>query len=362
MNIASNAIIQSQSPYSTERTFTAAKYEETIWDHLLPQEAESYRYYLAFELSRVEGFKVGYVAVRRGGIVVCLAPYFLMNFHINAAMGGPVQPMKNCLYANFPELSTIRLVCVGSPVSDNCKIGITPDFLFDPEMISALNEQLRQIAKIEEAQAIVFKDLLHTNMPKVGTALIDIGYNSVESAALAAVKIDFKTIDEYLNRLSLAEQSDIREKINQRSEIQIEEYNGAPPDFEAIHQLYLNSYETSSLNFEKLTLNYFESLSGLMPNNCRYVLYKHHGKLIGFNMLIQRGGRLIHKYFGFDNDLSEQYHLDCLSWLYNIEMCIRDGFEMYQSGRASDENKIKVCTTLEQTYLYFQSLYSRSIK
>lgn len=355
MSIASNAILQNQQLYSTERTFTAAKYEESTWDHLFPNEAESYRYHLAFELSGVEGFKVGYVAVRRGGIVVCLVPYFLMNCHPGAAMPAPIQPMRNWLCAHFPELSTVRLLCVGSPVSDSCKIGITPDFLFDPEMIFALNEQLEQIAQREEAQAIVFKDLLHTDMSKIGAALMNIGYNTAESTALAAVKIDFTTIDEYLSGLSLADQLDIRQKLSQRSEIQIEEYNGAPPDFDAIYKLYLNSYEQSETKLEKLTLNFFESLSGLMPNNCRYVLYKHQGELIGFNMLVQRSGKLIDKYFGFDNDLSKKYHLDCLSWLYNIEICLRDGFEVYRSGRVHDENKMKAATVLEQAYLYFQS-------
>ncbi len=56
-----------------------------------------------------------------------------------------------------------------------------------------------------------------------------------------------------------------------------------------------------------------------MPGECRFVLYRPEGKLIGFNLLLHKNGMLLDKYLGMDYRLSRQHNLYYLSWRHNLE-------------------------------------------
>lgn len=354
MQIAMSAAPYQESLYTTEHSFTAAKYEEAIWDRLLPDDAESYRYHLAFDLSKVDGFRTGYAAVRRGGIVVCLVPYFITDYRLDSTVQGPVKRFTSRLYDIAPKLLSLRLLCVGSPVTDSGKLGISLDYPFDPEMIAALHQELEQIAQRECASVIAFKDILETDAKHLAEPLKQAGFSQVNNMPVASNTINFASLDQYLETLSYAMRKNLRRKRKALQHVQIEEYDGMPPDLDAIYQLYLNCYERSELKFEKLTRQFFESIATLMPHNCRFVLYRAEDKLIGFNLLLHRNGVLMDKYIGLDYELSHKYQLYFLSWLHNIDMAIRDGFHTFQSGQAAYETKLKLGSQLQQTYVFFR--------
>lgn len=340
--------------YIAERSFSAAKYEEVLWDKLLPNDAESYRYHLAFEVGKVEGFETGYVAVKRSGVVICIAPYFVTDYRLDTTVQGRLKRFLNKITRYAPKLLSIKMVCVGSPVTDSCKIGLAKDHPFDSVMLKALCEELEQVAIREKASVIAFKDVIEHDAQLFSTTLNAAGYGKAANMPVATNLMQFADIDAYLSTLSYSTRKNLRRKLKAKAHITIEEYDGLPPNIEAIYQLYLSTYEQSELKFEKLTLAFFESIAGLMPNNCRFVLYFAENQLIAFNLLLHRDGVLLDKYIGLDKVLAKKYNIYFLSWLHNIEMCIRDGFHTYQSGQAAYESKIRLGATLEQTYIFFK--------
>lgn len=352
--IAMSAAPSQARLYTTEHSFTAASYEEAIWDRLLPGDAESYRYHLAFDLGKVTGFRTGYAAVRRGGIVVCLAPYFITDYRLDSTVQGVLKRFTSKLHGILPGLMTLRLLCVGSPVTDSGKLGITRDYEFDADMITALHEELEQIAEDEGASVVAFKDILESDAKRLAEPLQQAGFSQVDNMPVAINTMGFASLDQYLETLSYTTRKNLRRKRKSLQHVQIEEYDGMPPELDAIYQLYINCYERSELQFEKLSWQFFESIATLMPHNCRFVLYRAEGKLIGFNLLLHRNGVLMDKYIGLDYDLSHKYQLYFLSWLHNIEMAIRDGFHTFQSGQAAYETKIRLGSQLQQTYVFFR--------
>ncbi|MBC7786244.1 MAG: GNAT family N-acetyltransferase [Methylophilaceae bacterium] len=340
--------------YVAERSFSAAKYEEVLWDKLLPNDAESYRYHLAFEIGKVEGFKTGYIAVKRNSLVICIAPYFVMDYRLDTTVQGGLKRFLNKITHYAPKLLSIKMVCVGSPVTDSCKIGLAKDYPFDAAMLKALCDELEQVAKREKASVIAFKDVMDHDAQLFSATLNAAGYGKVANMPIAINLIQFTNIDEYFATLSYTTRKNLRRKLKAKANIHIEEYDGLPPDIEKVYQLYLNTYEQSELKFEKLTLEFFESIPGLMPNHCRFVLYYAENQLIAFNLLLHRDGILLDKYIGLDKTLAKKYNIYYLSWLHNVEMCIRDGFHTYQSGQAAYETKIRLGATLEQTYIFFK--------
>lgn len=340
--------------YSAERSFSAAKYEETLWDRLLDNDAESYRYHLAFEISKVEGFKTGYIAVKRGGVVVCIAPYFVTDYRLDTTVQGSLKSFLNKVSQYLPNLLSLRLVCVGSPVTDSCKIGLSKDYPFDPEMLQTLCKELDEVAKREHASVVAFKDIIENDAKAFSKPLNQYGFGQVANMPVANNLIQFSNLDEYLNSLSYGMRKNLRRKMKSRKYVRVEEHTALPPNIEAIYQLYLQTYEQSDLKFEKLTLDFFESVTGLMPNNCRFVLYYVENQLIAFNFLLHRDGVLLDKYIGMEQGLAKEYNIYFLSWLHNIEMCIRNGFHTYQSGHAAYETKIRLGAKLDQTYIFFK--------
>lgn len=346
--------IHQQVRYSTERSFSATKFEETVWDRLLDNNAESYRYHLAFEISKVEGFKTGYVAVKRGGVVVCIAPYFVTDYRLDTTVQGGLKYFLNKISRYFPNLLSLRLVCVGSPVTDSCKIGLSKDYPFDPEILKVLCKELDEVAKLENASVIAFKDVIEGDAKSFSKTLNQIGFSDVPNMPVATNIVKFSNLDEYLDSLSYGMRKNLRRKLKSLEHVRIEEHITIPPNFEKIYKLYLQTYEQSDLKFEKLTSEFFESIVGLMPTNCRLVLYYVEDQLIAFNFLIHRNGVLFDKYIGMEQSLAKKYNIYFLSWLHNIEMCIRDDFHTYQSGQASYETKIRLGAELDQTYVFFK--------
>ncbi|MFA6179487.1 MAG: GNAT family N-acetyltransferase [Candidatus Methylopumilus sp.] len=354
MQIAPLSTAFQQNLYTSERSFTAAKYEEAIWDRLLPGDVESYRYHLAFEISKVKGFKTGYAAVRRGGIVVLLAPYFITDYVPVSPSQGVARQPSTYLHNVAAGACNSKWLCVGSPVTNSGKLGITRDYPFDPDMISALNQQLEAIAARENISCIAFRDILQSDAEQLMQPLKQLGFTQTDNVPITINTINFTNIDDYLQSQNSATQKDLRYKLEICKHVQIEEFDGVVPELDAIYQLYLNCYARSELKFEKLTPEFFESIAALMPNQCRYVLYRAEGQLIGFNLLLHRNGILLDKYRGLDYGLSQKYNLDLLSWVHNIEMCIRDKFHSCQSRHADFETKIKLGAKLQKTHTFLR--------
>ena len=342
------------SRYESHYTFTAAKYDEVTWQRLLPNSLEGYRYHLAFELGRVTGFKTGYISLSKAGTVVCIAPIFVTDYALDTTVQGPMKALTQQLSKWLPNLMTVRLLCVGSPVTDSAQIGFFKDLPLDAEMIKALIEKLDEVAEREGATVIAFKDVIAADTQQLQPLLAPQGYASVENMPVAKNLINFKDLDGYFATLSYSTRKNLRRKLKALNELRVEEHNGLPPHLEEIYQLYLNCYEKSELKFEKLTLAFFESLAGLMPNQCRFVLYYKGDKLIGFNCLLHGNGVLMDKYIGMDYEHSKQVNLYSLSWLYNIQMCIRDSYHTFQSGQAAYDTKLSLGASLEKTHILFK--------
>lgn len=340
--------------YTTESSFSAAKFDEVVWDRVLPNDAESYRYHLAFEIAKVKGFKTAYVAVKRGGIIVCIAPYFITDYRLDTTVQGLLKKGFNTISGYFPNLLTVKLLCVGSPITDSCKIGISTDYPFDGDMLIALNAALKNIADREKISVIAYKDVIENQAQLFKAPLRALGFSQIDNMPVASNLIQYANLEAYLNSLSYTMRKNLRRKLKSLLQVRIEEFNGAPPDMSAIYALYLQTYEKSELKFEKLTLAFFESIAGLMPNNTRFVLYYAENQLIAFNCLLHRDGVLLDKYIGMHPVLAQKYNIYFLSWLHNIEMCIRDGFHTFQSGQAAYETKLKLGASLTPTFIFFK--------
>ena len=312
------------SLYTSEHGFSAAKFEETVWERLLPGDAEGYRYHLAFELARVPGIRTGYVAIKRGGIVVFLAPYFIQEHVRDSLAEDWSTPLPDCLKEGAQEKTRLRLLSVGSPVTHGCKLGIASDYQFDPGMVDTLYAELMRVGRRMQIDAILFRELLRPDAHRLALPLQRLGFAESEGARFVAWDIGDAGVNASLATLGDPARAEPQQQA-WRSSLDIREYDGMPPDMDAIHALHGAS---------RLTPQFYESVAALMPQHCRYVLYYEQGRLVAFNLLLHRNGVLTHQYAGMDPAVERAMGLRGLISLHNLQMCVRDGFHTYRSDYA----------------------------
>ncbi len=347
-------MVQQSPVFEVDIGYSAAKFSEETWKSLLKDDLEGYRLHLAFDSANVEGFKTGYIAVKKNQVIVCLAPFFITDYHLDTTVQGKLKTLLQKVRQKIPFLMRIKILCVGSPVTDACKMTMHPDYPYDPGILQALNEQLQKVAAKAGASVIAFKDVLARDLQKYGEKLNQLGYSAVKNMPVAVNTIDFDTLEDYYASLSYATRKDLRRKLRKSAQIDIREYQGVPPNIDEIYALYLQTYEKSDLKFEKLTPTFFEFVGGLMPENTRFVLYYSGQQLIAFNMLLHNTHTLMDKYIGMHQPLAAEHNIYFLSWMHNMEMCLRDGFTQFQSGQASYEVKKRLGASLEDTYILFK--------
>jgi hypothetical protein len=117
-----------------------------------------------------------------------------------------------------------------------------------------------------------------------------------------------------------------------------------------MYELYLNVYNHGEFAFEKLTPQFFEKIGPVG----KYVLYWEGGTLIGFCLLLCGGKRMHYKYLGMDYERGRAHGLYFIMSLSHIDICLRDGYSIYQAGPTAYAFKQRLGSTLQPVNLYFR--------
>lgn len=289
----------------------------------LAGELEGRRFYEAFQDAGIANFGLGYLQAWRDGTPVATAPYFTMRYYINTTLKGGW--LKQALSPFW-----LRLACIGHPLADYGMI----DGEISEEVLAAFNGQLAR-----KAPLIAYKDFPRT-LPLRNFAL-------EPGLPVAALEIT----GDYWSGLKQHVRSDFRRRLRKARALRIEVREGYPAELgERIHELYMNVHRRGEFSFETLNRRYFELVGPIS----RYVLYWEGETLIGFCLLMCRGKHMHYKYLGMDYERGRRHGLYFIMSLTHIEMCLREGYTLYQTGSTSYPFKQRLGSTLHPVWLYFR--------
>ncbi|GHU18644.1 hypothetical protein FACS189475_04450 [Betaproteobacteria bacterium] len=171
------------------------------------------------------------------------------------------------------------------------------------------------------------------------------GFIVVEGQALAYLPVDFRSIDEYLARLSAGRRRDLRRKLKKRAELEVEivplgDARFADEAFrQQLYAMYLEVFEQSEIHFDLLSREFFAALLQEGAGWGVVFLYRRRGALAGYNICLLHAGRLIDKYIGFDYTLAKPLNLYFISWIVNLEFAREMGLSAYVAGWTDPEVK-----------------------
>lgn len=169
------------------------------------------------------------------------------------------------------------------------------------------------------------------------------GFVLLEGQALAWVPIDFENDAEYLGRLSPGRRKNIRRKLRSMADLEIERVPTGDARFydaatlQEFQALFDNVYEQSEVHFDRLTAAFFRQLFQTLGGVV--FVYRHAGRMIGWNLCYEHGGKLLDKYIGFAYPQAREHNLYFVSWMHNLGYAKRRGLTHYVAGWTDPEVK-----------------------
>jgi len=289
----------------------------------LPDELEGHAFYKAFQDADIQGFELGYLRAQRNGKPIATAPFFVMRYRINTTMkGGWAKRLMTPFW--------LRIACIGHPLAD---FGVIDGEISAP-VLEAFNRHLQTKAPI-----VSYKDF------PLSLPLTDFAVEPGLPVAALAIHAD------YWSRLKQHVRSDFRRRLRKAAALRIEVRDGFPSELgERIYELYLNVHRRGEFAFETLTRKYFE----LVGPFSKFALYWEDDVLIGFCLLMCKGHRMHYKYLGMDYERGRRHGLYFVMSLSHIEMCLRNGYTIYQTGSTTYEFKLRLGSTLHPVYLHYR--------
>lgn len=243
------------------------------------------------------------------------------------------------LYRWWGGLLRPRTGFVGTTVSEYA--------LFPPLDADALvAEWMRELAP--ERAILIVKDLpqdsplldqaSNAQARAIADACERAGFVLLEGQALAWVPIDFESIDDYLARLSSGRRKDIRRKLRARPALEVEEIPTGAAAFrdasvrDAFYALYLEVFDQSEIHFDRLSRAFFDALLQDPSSGGIVFVYRHQGRMIGWNLCFLVGEALVDKYVGFSYPAAREHNLYFVSWMHNLEFALRRELCCYVAG------------------------------
>ena len=176
-------------------------------------------------------------------------------------------------------------------------------------------------------------------------ALKEQGYIEVEGQALAWVPIDFIDINEIFSRFSYSRRKNFRRKLKSREKLDINVLHSGDECFfnqavqDEYYQLYLNVYQQSEVHFDLLTKSFFIQLLQSKAAKAHIFTYHNNGEFIGYNICFEVNNMLIDKYIGMVYPKARELNLYFVSWFFNLEYALQQGFNYYIAGWTDPEVK-----------------------
>jgi hypothetical protein len=182
------------------------------------------------------------------------------------------------------------------------------------------------------------------------------GFTRIPSMPHTRLGIAYADFDDYMKSvLNSATRRKLRRKFRATDDgpaITLTVTNDISPVVDDIYPLYLHVYERSKLRFEKLTKAYFCRLGAVMPDRCRFFVWRRHGRVIAFGQCLVHGDTLFAEYLGLDYGVALDLHLYHYVFRDLVRWGIANGYRWFQNTGLNYDPKLHLRQRLKPVDLY----------
>lgn len=322
------------------------------WEPVYPPVAETYGFLKTVEESLRGQYRFYYISVYEGSRMTCAVPCFVLEYPISLSTEGMVKKIFLFLERRFPKLFILKVLACGSP---SCEGRIALDNSFSGEaVLKAIEREMWSIAAREGASVIAFKDF-SKEYARQFKPLKSMRFHRMGSFPSVELDLNFKTFEEYLSSLSRATRMDLRRKFRKtdgKIKIEMEVRTELGELLDDAYRLYSDNLKRSSVEFEKMTKDFFRDISKNEPGRTRFFVWRVDGRLVAFSLCLVSGETMVGEYLGFDYDVAYEYHLYFIIFRDRIRWCLANGIRRYETGALNYDPKKRLDFKFVPQYLY----------
>lgn len=326
------------------------------WNRLFLHELEDWSYYHAVERAGLTDFNYLYFALRENGELRAVVPAFLTDYRLDTTLQGGLRKVTDAISRIFPRLLRLRLLSLGSPVSEVCHLGFAPDC--DPaeqaRLLATILGEVEQEAQARRIGMVAIKDAGEAQDGLWAEACAVAGLRRQPGLPTASLDLPYETLDDYLAALSVGTRKDMRRKLKSATALRIEWRNNIDDIRDDVLRLYRATFDQAEFQFEELTPTYFKNVLSELGDRASCVTYWLDQQLIAFNLVLHDERRLLDKFFGMDYAVARKYSLYYVSWMENVRYCLTHRIPVYQSGQGLHHEKLRLGSRLAANWLWYR--------
>jgi peptidoglycan biosynthesis/recognition FemAB-like protein len=324
------------------------------WTSTFADQRKDHRYYEILDDTLRGNFEYRYFAiVDNNGHVRAIQPFFLVDQDILEGLGAERIRWISLVRRFYPRFLKLRALMVGCSAGE-AHLAATETLPVDIVAKTLSNGIVKQ-ARSLNAQLIVLKEF-PSRYRKVLHCFVQCGFARAPSMPMTMLDIGYDSFDTYMEKaLKSSSRRKLRKKLGATagvSDIRMSVTDDAASFVDEIYPLYLQVYERSGMQFEKLTKDFFRQLGQRMSDKVRFFAWRRGNTLVAFSLCMVQGDSLYAEYVGFDYTVALDLHLyhyvvrDMVSW------GIGKGYKWFRSSSLNYDPKLHMRHRLDPIDLY----------
>jgi predicted N-acyltransferase len=324
------------------------------WTSTFTDQRKDYRYYEILDDTLRGNFEYRYFAIAdSNGHVRAIQPFFLVDQDILEGLGAERIHWISLVRRFYPRFLKLRALMVGCAAGE-AHLAATETLPVDI-VAETLSNGMVQQAKSLNAQLIVLKEF-PSRYRKVLHCFVQCGFARAPSMPMTMLDIGYDSFDAYMAKaLKSSSRRKLRKKLQATagvSDIRMSVTDDAASLVDEIYPLYLQVFERSSMQFEKLTKDFFRQIGQRMSDKVRFFAWRRGNMLVAFSLCMVQGDSLYAEYVGFDYSVALDLHLyhyvvrDMINW------GISKGYKWFRSSGLNYDPKLHMRHRLDPIDLY----------
>ncbi len=329
------------------------------WNQLFPGKAENWHYYRACEASALQVFTLSAIVVRYRGRLVGAATMFEMHYRLDTTLGESFRSFRDWLAGMAPHLTSVPIAGLGSPMSEECAIGLDPTLTRDAQsqVFQGLLAGFEAYAKKKRVKILAIKDLTDKDALRFDEVMQAQRFSRMGSLPIAVLQLPYENEEDYLANLKPRVRQELRRKMRQAKDIDVvifESIDEIADDMLRLYRATQKQRQTQYDGFDEVSDHYFTEVMQELQRGARVMGFLHKGTLVGFNLFLETDDRVIGKFVGLDYKAARKYNLYFVNWMHMVRYCLERRIPVLQVGQTTYGLKVRLGCQLKRSWIYFK--------
>jgi Acetyltransferase (GNAT) domain len=324
-----------------------------FWARGFSDTPKDFQYYELIEQTMGGAFEYRYLVVfDHTDRPVGLQPLVLTTQDLAVSASETVLRFVAKLRKFWPRFWQSRIALAGCLVGEG-NIGVIESV---EVVIPLVAEALEKYARSQGISLVAFKDFPR-RMRRAFSCLNRSGYARVAGFPPLTLELNFASFDEYMTvQLSRATRKNLRRKFraagNASPPLSLEVWTDAEEIIDEIYPLYLAVAETSAIQFEIFSREYFLEAGQSAPGKFRYFVWRQGGRAVAFSFCTIWNETLYDNDIGLDYTVAYHLNLYYVTFRDLLNWALSNGLRRYASAPFNYDPKLRLRLQLQPVDVY----------